>query len=646
MKYNLEYKYMEVLKYLLERRHATYKELAEYLNVSTKTATKYVRTLQEMLLTEEDVAIQVKPRHGIEVVGDSDAWLSKLRKMKRAKSSNTEDRIIQVYSRLLNTTEYLKIQDLADELFVSRATMENTMKEIRKRLKKDGVSIISSREGLKIDATETLKRHLMSDVINYYWGGVTATNLLKTEELELSIHMVGDTNEIINLKLLDAIASVLNEFIDNTKLQLTEYEYQSLAIHLAIAMERIEKNFYIDKKMDIKNTPSKHAKLLVDLLEKKFQIRLPDYEQEYIAIHILAIEKSSLNDTKEELLQVLDYSEKLQTIIRENLGIYDPDDELVRSLVVHLNAAIKRLKLDVSIHNPYTEEIKGNFSGAFIISIELAEAIEKGFGIALNDDEIAFITLHIQSFLDRKEQSKRDIILVCSSGYGTSKLLEQRIKQLFGTTLNVKKVLGIRDLQAANISGELIISTIPIEQLTSPVLVVSPLMTSVDIQKIKLFINQNTVKSGNAFLELLDPELIFIETEKAEERNNVLQKITKYLLEKDFVRPGIYESSLEREKLASTSMGKFAMPHAEITYVKKPSISIYINKNGVNWNGDKVELVFFFALNEDVKASINHIYEYFNEVISSSSVLKKLIQCTTYQEITNVLKEVLYNDPE
>lgn len=640
----LEYKYIEVLKYLIEHRHTTYNELAQYLNVSTKTASKYVRILQESLAEEEEVAIHVKPRFGIEMVGTEEAWLSILLSMQRPKNDSIQDRITHVYSRLLNTKGHLKIQDLADELFVSRATMENTIKEIRKRLEKEGVAIVSNRNGLKIDATEKMKRHFMSDVISYYWGGVTATNLFKKEELELGINMIGDTTNIIDVNLLHSITNVLNIFIESTSLQVTEYEYQSLSIHLAIAIERIKKNFYIDKKIAPANAPSKYATLLIELLEEKFQIQLPDYEREYIDIHILAIEKSSLNDTDGEMLQVLDDSEKLQQIIRSTLGGYSPDEELINSLLVHLNAAVKRLKLEVSIHNPYTEEIKGNFSGAFAISIELASAIEAGFAIKLNEDEIAFITLHIQSFLDREAQTKREVILVCSSGYGTSKLLEQRIRQTFGAALHVKQVLGIRDLQKANIQDELIISTIPIEKSNSPILVVSPLMTNADIQKINTFLTKHTTSSSDVFLKLLKKTFVCISTAGPEKRNAVLEKITSTLLTHGYVHEGIYEGSLKREKLASTAMGMFAMPHAEITYVNKPSISMYVNENGIDWNGDTVQVVFFFALNQAVKKSINQIYAYFNEVISNHKVMKKLPHCKTYSEITNVLKEVLYDD--
>lgn len=71
---------------------------------------------------------------------------------------------------------------------------------------------------------------------------------------------------------------------------------------------------------------------------------------------------------------------------------------------------------------------------------------------------------------------------------------------------------------------------------------------------------------------------------------------------------------------------------------------MYVNENGIDWNGDTVQVVFFFALNQAVKESINQIYAYFNEVISNHKVMKKLPHCKTYSEITNVLKEVLYDD--
>ncbi|MGY3766126.1 BglG family transcription antiterminator [Vagococcus vulneris] len=640
MNIKFEDKFEKILSYLLKYRHTTYKDLANHMNVSTKTARKYINMLQEMIGSETDVLILVKPGLGIELKGDPSDIFTAIQSKSLGKINSIEDRIMYVYSRFLNTNEFIRIQDLADELFVSRATMENTVREIRTKLKKEGVSLISSHQGLKIDASEALKRHLMSDVIHYYWGGVTAISSQK-EKVKLGVKVIGNTNDLIDSNVLDDVADVLNEFIEKTNLEVTEYEYQTLSIHLAIALERIKQDFYVDKEIDFNDTPSKNTKIFIELIEQKFNIKMPNFEREYVDVHISVIEKNSLNDVKAEKLQVLDYSDKLKKILYFKLINFTPDAELINSLVVHLNAAIKRLKLGVSIHNPYTSEIKINFSGAFALSYELAQLIATEFGITMNDDEIAFITLHVQSFLDREGHTPRDVILVCSSGYGTSKLLEQRIKKRFKSELNIKKIMGIRDLQKSSIKNELIISTLPISNIKNTVIVVSPLMTTADAEKIESYIKRRETDSKEIFMRFIQRDCCFISNSFGETQQEVLENITNKLIENNYADNGIYQSAIKREQMSTTAMGSFAIPHAEIKYVKQPIISIYINKNGIDWQGEKVQLVFFFALNEQVKDLINQVYEFFNEVISSNYIIKRLTNCTNFEEIEIVLGDVL-----
>lgn len=115
----------------------------------------------------------------------------------------------------------------------------------------------------------------------------------------------------------------------------------------------------------------------------------------------------------------------------------------------------------------------------------------------------------------------------------------------------------------------------------------------------------------------------------------------KTYLEEGFVKSEIYESILNREELSSTAMGNFAMPHAEIKYVNKPVVYIYINRNGILWGEEEVEIVFLFLLNESKKDVIDEIYGYFNDIINSETVLQKIINAKDFEEFTEILmKEV------
>ncbi|HBL8318516.1 TPA: PTS sugar transporter subunit IIA, partial [Enterococcus faecium] len=201
---------------------------------------------------------------------------------------------------------------------------------------------------------------------------------------------------------------------------------------------------------------------------------------------------------------------------------------------------------------------------------------EERFCIHFNEDEIAYVTLHIQSLLDRYKPDKTKVILVCSSGYGTSKLLEQRINNGFADMVEIEDVLSINELQDRKVTDELVISTIPIENTNFPVIVVSPLMLGADVRKVKQYLQLNE-QTEDAFLNLLDKRFCFFTHQIKDNQVNVLNIITKKLVKENYAKEGILEGAIKREKLSSTAMNDFAMPHIEVDFIKKPVICVYVN---------------------------------------------------------------------
>ncbi len=86
----------------------------------------------------------------------------------------------------------------------------------------------------------------MSEVVNYYWGGFTASNS-KTDLLDLNINFIGEANNFLNKDIIEKVAELLNRYMNKTQLKFTDYEFQTLAIHLAIAIERIETSNFLSR---------------------------------------------------------------------------------------------------------------------------------------------------------------------------------------------------------------------------------------------------------------------------------------------------------------------------------------------------------------------------------------------------------------
>nr|WP_281246046.1 PTS sugar transporter subunit IIA [Pisciglobus halotolerans] len=317
---------------------------------------------------------------------------------------------------------------------------------------------------------------------------------------------------------------------------------------------------------------------------------------------------------------------------------YDPDNELLDNLALHMRASINRMKENISIRNAYKNEIRKAFIQSYEISKDFVSQISKIYHVKFTSDEISYIALHIQSFLERKRNRKVNVLLVCASGLGTSKLLKQRIKFAFGDTIQIDNVLGINELNSTH-ADRLIISTIPIKDKRFKSITVSPIISEKDLRKIDDYVLPRN--KGKAFVNLTNEKNFFISYSDDQNQNDVLKLITDNLVYYEQAKKGIYESAIQREELSSTVLDHYvAMPHSTIEFIKRPSISIFINANGINWNGEKVKIIFFFGINQEVLDNLDDIYKYFNDLISNRLILNRITKVSSYQELIDILKEL------
>lgn len=633
-------KHLIILKILKESDIISYNELIKLLNWTRYTISKYIEEINSYFEHSDfNIKIDFQPRIGFSLKGDSKEINEILNLLESTDSVTNDKRIVQVLSLLLDTKGYVTIQDLADEMYISRTTFENTLKDVRKLLEKYEIKIIGSKFGIRLDINEENKRQLIAELINTYKSKLVASSSHK-EELKISLSFSEDIKQFIDLETINKVADIVGESITESNLYLTEYEYNSLVIHVSISIDRILKDFVVNqdnKSYDLE----KNTEALIIKIQESFEIELPEFEKEYINIYIKSIQQNNYNKSEYNNKKELNNSRQLSNfkeLTEKILNDLYPDEELIEDLTLHLKSAINRLKNNISIRNPYLDQIKTKFIQAFETSKRIILYVEEEFDIEFDEDEIAYIAIHIQSFYERnKHNGITDIILVCSSGYGTSKLLEQRLKNIFGQKINIVDTVGINRLKNLDMNNELIITTVPIEDNLKDAVYVSPLLNDKDISNIQKRLTANNY--GLSFLELLS-EKFFIIDDKELKQNDVIKIMVEDLLEEGFVKSEIYESILNREELSSTAMGNFAMPHAEIKYVNKPVVYIYINRNGILW-GEEVEIVFLFLLNESKKDVIDEIYGYFNDIINSETVLQKIINAKDFEEFTEILmKEV------
>lgn len=209
------------------------------------------------------------------------------------------------------------------------------------------------------------------------------------------------TPDFSQLKI--TIAEIISQSIEKTEIFLSTNSLNNLAIHLSIAIVRIQSNTYIplsSSQITIFKDDRNYiyARDLCTTLSTTFNVEFPENE---IALVTMYLSKSQLLDIEiNSGFDLLDV--EIFNILRETMFIinkeYNQDfrtnDKLFVSVGLHLTPAIERLENNQQLENPLTVQIKERHPVEFAYASILNTVIQKQYQISFNDDELAFIALH------------------------------------------------------------------------------------------------------------------------------------------------------------------------------------------------------------------------------------------------------------
>ncbi|WP_196604273.1 BglG family transcription antiterminator [Pectinatus haikarae] len=155
---------------------------------------------------------------------------------------------------------------------------------------------------------------------------------------------------------------------------------------------------------------------------------------------------------------------------------------MVDSLAVHLVSVCHRITAGLRYHNPLLEQIRVSYQNLFIISRAAAQPLTDYLGKQPSDDEIALLTTYFGSDIrtDQLKEDRKQILVVCSSGIGTSQFLLMQLREKYPHLLFSGPFRMSEYLRLSLHSIGLIITTTFLEQNTSkpiPVLQISALPT-------------------------------------------------------------------------------------------------------------------------------------------------------------------------
>lgn len=603
------------LLYQNQNRFLTGRELAQALHISERTVRSYIRRM-EPVITENGGEILAKQGNGYRLLLRRPVQFAVLagtpgtettRKTAQTPDS-AQERRRYLMQRLLLNGETLQAEETADRLYVSTSTLKKELYQLRGMLDEYGLVFDSGPAGISIHGDETSKRALIMD---YFFRSSTFNSI--QEYMDHS----GYFDDIPTEQLLRMVLDESRQF----GIRLSDIMVQNVLLHLALSVKRMQAGLRPEHAVlppaFEQSSEYQASSAIFRRLSGMTGGEYPAEEVSYLALHLSG--KGSWATRQPAQGEHLEQEVKtvLCQLAEDDVMQLDEDPQLVSSLLEHLRPMVVRLMRGLPQKNPLTQDILRD-------QPDLMKVIRKYFGAMpslrrydIDDDEWAYLALHVMAALERqKEKRKLQVLVVCATGYGSSQLLKSRLMKHFSDSLHIVTETGYYEMSDDILQGiDLIISSVNIGPVIFgvPFIHVSVFLGEEDVQNIQRFIDQEKAgpekkepaaarpasKSQKEIFDCYFSEEDFRVYKGHPERDQVLSDLVETLAcyEKDSFADHMREQIRLRSQMGSLVFSDtIAVPHPAVPLSKVARLALALIPEGMYWNESHPAIRFVFLM--------------------------------------------------
>ncbi|MCJ0955702.1 BglG family transcription antiterminator [Mammaliicoccus sciuri] len=590
-----------ILKLLSERLHSflTIHDIAQALGISSRTVHREMKSVEDTL-NKYHLSLTRVPKLGLRIEGepeDIDNFVQSLTEQNTIDLSDEERKVIILYN-LIQSKDPVKLYSLANEIGSSTHTLNKIIEQLEPELHTFELSLERRRgEGLILNGEEVNKRQLLARIMLEKLDGDSVYSVV---EDHFVYHTLNETHlrGIVDIDRLFNVERLLMDELGTLPYTLTEASYLTLTIHIVLAIERIKQDGHVEIEDDILNElistdEFKVSERLTNVLSDIYDVTFNHSEITFITMHLRGARRRHETTYENNDIHKQRVTELIEFVKDQGFSFKD-EEALFKGLNLHLEPAINRLEANIETYNPLTEMIE-------TYDQELFEAVSSGLKIVFMNyhfpkSEVAYIALHFGGMLQAKQRRSLHVLVVCSSGIGTSRILSNRLKQHFSeiTQTTEVSVSSLKSIDFSKYDG--MISTVAVDT-KYPHITVNPLLPKQDAENVKYFLKlqqsvvhdpQNTQNQEQPLsYEDYDRTVTFIEESLSLIQNMIVEKkkvtqLERYLIQTLSKHRVIDNTHTFSEKLnIRMNLQGFALtgypvaiPHLSDESIKKPQLII------------------------------------------------------------------------
>ncbi|WP_214801796.1 MULTISPECIES: helix-turn-helix domain-containing protein [unclassified Exiguobacterium] len=579
----------EVLFYLLTKTEPVQvQEIAETLGTSERTIQREREPIAQTIASFQLELDYIRGR-GLVLVGDE----SDKRKLREAlllshkALPSTDDRQVELTYRLLQEPGMIKLQALAHAMYIAPSTISQDLERIDEWFQQYDLELRRKKGiGAEVIGEEINKRRLLLSLIFTQWDVLSFYRLLQGDLNQLPDLLHPARNQWV--EAINQSYAVIAPVIKQQELS----DRSIMRATLSLALQAIRMEIF-PMRYELKTYPVEVLQR-VDIIGRRLPYALTVAERQWISEELRNFQQDQLDSSEELVIRL-----RVKRLIEEVSLLYGEqfteDSALERGLVSHIMSYTRQNVINPSY---VIKQIEREYPRLFDSVKQVAQTVFSDQAFA--DHDLAFWVMHFGAVLSRPVvKVPYRVLVVCSAGLGSSKLLMNRLRQEFLELDQIENssLFGIDRLNLTDY--DFVLSTVPLPDISQPHLLVNPLLPQDEVDRVrKLLVSlpksfkqparkevqgwldlkrlEQLVKTARELTEFFSIESIASQSEGLEE---LLLEVSNVMVMKDIAHSAVQLSTqlLRRHEMSGLGIPgtRLALFHGRDSSIKQGAFLIF-----------------------------------------------------------------------
>lgn len=539
------------------------------------------------------------------------------------------ERETYIIRRLLNTNDYVKIDVLAQELLISRSSVSNDLKAVRKTIKKDNLTIKQKPNyGLKIYGNEIDCRKPLVDIFfSNFKDSAMFYDLLRYSNEDTPI-----------------IETIILQIIEDFNIEISDVSLCDFLLCVSVSITRMRLGYFLEETDSMDDIKERieflAAAKMAQSLEQKLGFKIPNEEVIQIGIELISKRSSThmIPYQRERAIKLANQS--LEEIYNRTRIDLRNQSYLQEELIRYNQGTLIRQRFKTKLRNPLYLEIQQKYP----LGYELARIISTVY-VANKDDalslsELSYFATMLNTALNRGKQIKKKVLLICGLSSGTTQLIEWQISQRFGNEIIISNSTQYYKLRHEDLSlYDFIISTMPIhDTLAIPCLDINPIMEDDDFNKIDNYLAYTFYNHG---IETCFHPKLFKANLHVKKKTDVLTDIYKLVNQQFTLNDSSLKNALTRRQ--GIVIYEYDNGISVIRYNKPINnsniVSVVIADEPIEGYHKKVQIFILIAFKERDEHLANAITNAFIQLSQNESSINEILASPSYHNFIRILQK-------